>query len=82
MTYWNYRLCKETYKAGTEFEESEISLREVYYTTEGKITAVTERAVGICGEDITAIKTTMKLIADAINKEVVDLDTIVYARNQ
>jgi hypothetical protein len=79
MTHWNYRFCKQTYRAGTELEEVEISLREVYYNSQNEITGVTERAVGIVGKTVGDIRQTIDLINRALEKEILDMDTIVYA---
>lgn len=76
---WNYRVCKETYK-GDGYEEVGYSIREAYYTKSGEIWAVTEGAKGLYGESLDDIKDGLEKMAKALEKEIVDLDTIVYAK--
>jgi hypothetical protein len=79
MGTWNYRVCKETYNKGTDFEEVDFSVREVYYNNTGEIWAAAEKAAGIYGESVDEVRNGIEKLMLAVNKEVVDLDTIVYA---
>jgi len=76
---WNYRVCKSTYTVG-DISEASFEIREVYYNKVGDITAVTENAVGVVGDDIDEIKIVLGKMQLALSKDVVDLDTIVFAK--
>jgi len=78
---WNYRVCKETHNAGTEWEEVTFSIREVYYNHGGDICSVTMKPVGMLGDTIAELKEVYTMFGSAFNKDVVDLDTIVFAMN-
>ncbi len=76
---WNYRVCKSTYTVGT-IGEVTFEIKEVYYNKVGDITAVTENAVGVIGDDIDEIKIVLEKMQLALSKDVIDLDTIVFAK--
>jgi hypothetical protein len=76
---WNYRVCKSTYTTENVSEVS-FDIREVYYNKAGDITALTENAIGVVGEDIDAIKFVLEKMQLALSKDVVDLDTIIFAK--
>lgn len=73
---WNYRLCKETHNKGTEFEEVAFTIREVYYKDNGAISFYAENAANLYAESPEDMKWTIEKIQEALNKEVVDLDTL------
>lgn len=81
MSHWNYRICKETYGKGTPYEEVGYTIREAYYNNDGEIWAVTEGSKGVHADDLNGIKTGLDWMMLALGKEVVDLDTIVFAKN-
>ena len=76
---WNYRLCKSVYK-GADYEEVTYDIREAYYNKDGGIWAITDNAVGIVGEDIDSVKQSLTWMQLALEKEVIDLDTFVFAK--
>jgi hypothetical protein len=76
---WNYRVCKSTYTAEANSEVF-FEIREVYYNKAGDITAVTENAVGVVGEDTSEINRVLEKMQLALSKDIVDLDTIVFAK--
>lgn len=78
MSHWNYRVCKSTYK-GDGYEEVTYEIREAYYNADGSIWAVTETAKGVFGDNIQEIKQCLEWMQLAVNKEVIDLDTLVFA---
>jgi len=80
MSHWNYRVCKETYSKNTQDEEVMYTIREAYYNKDGGIWAVTEGAKGVSGESIDDLKQALEWMHLAINKEVLDLDTFVFAK--
>lgn len=87
MGSWNYRLCKETVR---EYDGEPVvyySLREAYYNANDEIWAVTESSPGIgfdqySFEDFDPIeeaKTALNRMRQALDRPIVDLDTIVFA---
>ena len=75
---WNYRLCKSTYK-GDGYEEVSYVIHEVYYNKDGSIWAVTENGASVYGESVGEAKEVMDKMLRAFEKDVIDLDTIVFA---
>lgn len=73
---WNYRLCKETYNKGTEHEEIAFTIREVYYKEDGSISSYTENTASLLAESPEDMKWALEKMQEALNKEVVDLDTL------
>lgn len=80
MSNWNYRLCKVTFNKGEEFEEVSYEIREAYYNDDGSIWAVTDEAVGLYGDTPETAKRTYEWFGLAFQKEVIDLDTFVFAK--
>lgn len=78
---WNYRICKETYKTDFGEEIISFSLREVYYNNEGNIIGVTSNAVGLVADSVEEFSSNFDKVKEAINKEVIDLDTLVFERD-
>lgn len=72
---WNYRVCKETYKKNTEDEEEYFTMREVYYDGD-TIVSITENAVGPSGYTLEELKFSLEKIQLALNKDIVDIDTL------
>ena len=75
---WNYRICKEVICPGTDYEEILFSLREVYYDNDSNITGYTANPVGLVADSIDDFKDTLSKIHEAINKEVVDLNSLNF----
>ena len=73
---WNYRLCKETLDKGTSYEDEWFSIREVYYKEDGSISSYSEKPANLFSETREDIKWTLEKMHEALNKEVVDLDTL------
>ncbi len=76
---WNYRLCKQTYR-GDGYEEDSYEIREAYYNKDGSIWAVTENAKGVYGDTIESAKECITWMQQAFEKEIIDLDTFVFAK--
>lgn len=80
MSTWNHRVCKET-----ENEYVNFSIREVYYNSKGEIWAVDENPCHVyCSEDweeepLDSLKKTLTWMLGALEKPIVDLDTIKFA---
>jgi hypothetical protein len=79
MSDWNYRLCKITYNKGEDIEEVSYEIRETYYNDDGRVWAITEKAVGLYGDTPEVAKECYRRFGLAFEKEVIDLDTIEYA---
>lgn len=77
---WNYRVCKETYSKGTQDEEVGFTIREVYYNKNGEIYAMSENSANIYGESLLELGEVMKKMIVSLNKEVIDLDTFIFAK--
>ena len=77
---WNYRVCKETYKPGTPQEEVSFEIKEVYYNKSGEIWAVSENGASVYGETPDEVNEVLEKMNRATNKEVIDLDTLVFAK--
>ena len=71
---WNYRVCKRNYLSDEYF-----TIHEVYYNDDGSIWAVTEEAVAAFGDSPKEIKDCLKKMQEALKKDVIDLDTLVFA---
>lgn len=74
---WNYRLCKFTFVPD---EEDIYEIREAYCNEDGSVWAVTENAVGVSGESVESVRLFYERMALAFQKEVIDLDTFVFAK--
>ncbi len=77
---WNYRLCKETYSKGTQDEEVGFEIREAYYNKSGGVWAVTETAARPFGESPDELKNVLERMNTALEKDIIDLDTFVFAK--
>jgi hypothetical protein len=77
---WNYRLCKQTYKNEVGYDEVFYEIREAYYNKAGEICAVTERAQSVYGETIDGVKQCLEWMQVALQKDIIDLDTFVFAK--
>lgn len=80
MSTWNYRVCKETYNKGAPYEEIGYTIREAYYTASGEIWGVTEVTSGLYGDNLDDIKDGLRKMHMALDKDVIDLDTIIFAK--
>lgn len=72
MTKWNYRALKRTYDSG----EVEFFIHEVYYEKE-KIVAISTNPISIGGYTIGEIKKTLKLMSEALKKEVLNYNELM-----
>ena len=80
---WNYRVIY--HKAGALTETSKIkwdeylAIHEVYYEEE-KISSITEKPISIIGdegkESLKSIKWILEKITEALNKPIIDYDTL------
>lgn len=73
---WNYRLCKETYSAGTQDEELGFTIREVYYNDDGTISSYSENPISPYAHSPEEMKWVLEKMQESLNKEVVDLDLL------
>jgi len=75
--YWNHRVCKWCGAEGEIYWD----IREVYYNNKDEICFVTEEAMGVFSEDLEGIKEVLEMMQGALEKEVLDLDKIVYGKS-
>jgi len=61
--------------------EWDYSIRETYYNEDGEITMHSNDARPAFGDSLEGIKETLTLMLRACEKEVVDLETLEYAKN-
>jgi hypothetical protein len=76
---WNYRVCKGIHSKGTEHEEVFHAIREVYYNSEGDITAISTVDSPVYGSDIHEIEAALDYMKNALEKPIIDLDNIKYS---
>ena len=90
MTSFNYRVCKKVYKSSIvddndfskitgKFEEDQFGICEVYYNDKGDITFTSENFIEPYGETLEDLKWCFDKMKEAFDKEVLDLDNIVYS---
>lgn len=82
---WNYRIARKTLKCKVDlsndyYEEDQYGIVECYYNEEGEIYATTERFIEPYGETLEELKWSFDKMKEAFDKEVLDLDNIVYAK--
>ena len=81
---WNYRICKKKLEVGIElsnniYSEDCYGICEVYYNDKGEIIVRTENFIEPYGETLEGLKMCFEKMKEAFDKEVLDLDNIVYA---
>lgn len=87
---WNYRVAKKcitvdilkdevTGEVVDSYSEDTFGICEVYYNDEGDITFTSENFIEPYGETLEDLKTNFNLMKEAFDKEVIDLDTLIYA---
>jgi len=78
---WNYRVCKSVYK-DDGYEEVNFEIHEAHYNPDGSIWAITKNAVSVHSETLHGIEDVLSMMKDALQKDVIDLDTFVFAPQQ
>lgn len=81
---WNYRVCKERCKGyDPEIHDPEdeftYTIHEVYYNNDGGICFTSTDSMGPYGRSKEELMVDFTMMQDAFDKEIIDLDTIVYA---
>lgn len=86
---WNYRVCSkklvsdvcdmDTGEVLETYEEDSFGICEVYYNDEGEIAFTSENFQEPSGETLEELKRSFEDMKKAFEKEVLDLDNIVYA---
>ena len=82
---WNYRVGYKKLKCKVDlsndyYEEDQCGIVECYYNEEGEIYATTEHFIEPYGETLEDLKWSFDKMKEAFDKEVLDLDSIVYAK--
>jgi hypothetical protein len=80
---WNYRVCKSRFdkfdpKLHSPEDEFSFSIHEVYYNDKGEITFTSVDEMSPHGTSADELKSDMTLMMRAFDKDVLDLDNIVY----
>ena len=73
LPYWNYRILRKKWKKISTYK---YMLCEVYYDKNGKPKAKSQNSISIDGEEKQEVIDTIKLIQLAINKPILDYDTL------
>ena len=77
---WNYRICKFLIETVPYEYETVHEIREVYYNKDGSIYAVSSAACPVYSDtDLNGIIDVLGMMARAVNREVLDLDSLVFA---
>ena len=87
---WNYRVAKKcitvdilkdevTGEVVDSYSENQFGICEVYYNDKGDITFTSENFIEPYGETLEDLKWSFDKMKEAFDKEVLDVDTIVYA---
>ena len=78
---WNYRVVKATYDVqGEKDEEVLFEIREVYYNKDGSIWAISENPITVTSDEgIDNMRQVLEWINAAVEKDVIDLSTVVFA---
>jgi len=82
MKHWNHRICKSTHAVGTEFEEVFYEIKEVYYNDVGEVWATTQDGATVGGNTPDEVKSSLEKMQRALEYPILDLDTIVYAKDE
>ena len=88
---WNYRAAKKrltvdilkdevTGEVVDSYSEDQFGICEVYYNDKGDITFTSENFIEPYGETLEELKWSFDKMKEAFDKEVLDLDNIVYAK--
>jgi hypothetical protein len=64
---WNYRVIEHD---TPESDMGSFGIHEVHYDEQGRVTAWTEKAVGVAAETVDALKEELEIMAEALNKPV------------
>ena len=88
---WNYRVSKKrltvdilkdevTGEVVDSYSEDQFGICEVYYNDKGDITFTSENFIEPYGETLEELKWSFDKMKEAFDKEVLDLDNIVYVK--
>ena len=88
---WNYRAAKKrltvdilkdevTGEVVDSYSEDRFGICEVYYNDKGDITFTSENFIEPYGETLEELKWSFDKMKEAFDKEVLDLDNIVYVK--
>lgn len=90
MSHWNNRVFKKFVKYPESMSdvgegglggEWTFSIRETYYNDNGDITMYSDEPRPAFGETLDGLKWSLERMLEACDKEVLDVDTIVLAKN-
>lgn len=79
---WNYCVTKQTHTFADGYKETTYVIREAYYNSDGSIWAVTQKATWALGETLDELRDDLEHMLSALEKPVLDYDTLVFAPRQ
>jgi len=68
MSHWNHRVVKKVFDKGTENEESQYSIREVFYNDDGTIFGYTSEPIDLACETPEALREYINWCLAALDK--------------
>ena len=71
MMTWNHRVVHRVIQ-GDDF----YGIHEVFYDDEGRPDMMTERAVGVCGDNLEELQQTLEWMLQAMDKPILEYDEI------
>lgn len=81
MGHWNHRVVRKVFHKGTENEEEQYSIREVFYNDAGEIFAFTENPIGLACETPEALREYIQWCLQALDKPILEEDGFVFAKD-
>lgn len=78
---WNHRVVRKVFNKGTENEEEEYSIREVFYNDEGAIYGYTENPIDLACESLDSLKEYIQQCLDACDKPILIEGEVEFAKD-
>lgn len=75
---WNHRVIKIIHNKGTSYEDTLFCIREVFYNSDGNIWLISDNDSPVFGNSIFDINETLDRMKLALEKDVIDLDEVVF----
>lgn len=78
---WNHRVVKKVFNKGTENEEEQYSIREVFYNSDGAIFAHTENPIDLACESLEGLKQYIEWCLNAFDKPILIDGEVEFAKD-
>jgi len=78
---WNHRVVKKVFNKGTEDEEEQYSIREVFYNSDGAIYAYTENPIDLACESLDGLKQYIQWCLNACDKPILIDGEVEFAKD-